>query len=55
VVAAGYNAYGQCDVCDWTDIVRVATGLGHTLGLKTDGAMVSVGLNNAGQCDIGDW
>ena len=43
VVAVGTNDYGQCDVGDWTDIIQVATGGRHTVGLKSDGTVVAAG------------
>jgi len=55
VVAVGDNAYGQCDVGGWTDIVRVAAGLYHTVGVESDGTLVAVGDNTYGQCDVGGW
>jgi uncharacterized repeat protein (TIGR02543 family) len=33
----------------------VATGLKHTVGLKSDGMVVAVGDNYYGQCNIFDW
>jgi hypothetical protein len=33
----------------------VATGLFHTLGIKSDGTVVAAGLNEDGQCNVGDW
>lgn len=35
VTAVGDNKYGQCDVNGWRDIVAVAAGSYHTVGLKT--------------------
>ena len=37
------------------DIVEIAAGSHHTVGLKSDGTVVAVGLNNYGQCDVTDW
>lgn len=48
VVAIGDNKYGQCDVDDWRDIVRVATGDWYTVGLKADGSIVITGQNEPG-------
>ena len=33
----------------------IAAGYRHTLGLKSDGAVVSVGDNEYGQCDVSGW
>ena len=52
-VAVGSNSDGKCN--EWTDIVAVAAGWYHTVGLKTDGTVVAVGLNNSGQCDVSGW
>ena len=51
----GYNEYGQCNVGNWTDIVQVAAGGWHTVGLKADGTVVALGDNEYGQCDVGNW
>ena len=45
----------------WRDIVAVAAGSSHTVGLKRDGTVVAVGSNKeykqnyAGQCDVSGW
>jgi alpha-tubulin suppressor-like RCC1 family protein len=33
----------------------VAAGSGHTMGLKSDGTVVSVGHNLYGRCDVNGW
>jgi hypothetical protein len=55
VVALGQNDNGQCDVSNWTDIIQVAAGRYHTVGLKADGTVVTVGYDNYGQCDVANW
>ncbi|MDH4269896.1 MAG: hypothetical protein OEV52_06325 [Dehalococcoidia bacterium] len=55
VVAVGSNAYGQCNVVGWTDIIQVSAGDWHTVGLRTDGTVVAVGDNTYGQCNVVDW
>jgi alpha-tubulin suppressor-like RCC1 family protein len=55
VAAVGWNEYGQCNVRDWRDIVAVAAGCAHTIGLKSDGTMIAVGDNEYGQCDVSSW
>ncbi|MEH7413691.1 RCC1 domain-containing protein, partial [Neobacillus drentensis] len=55
VAAVGLNEYGQCNVCDWRDIVAIAAGCSHTIGLKSDGTVVAVGDNEYGQCDVSGW
>jgi hypothetical protein len=54
VVAVGYNDE-RCDVGGWTDIIRVAAGRYHTVGLKSDGSVLAVGDNASGRCDVGGW
>jgi alpha-tubulin suppressor-like RCC1 family protein len=51
----GDNSYGQCDVGNWTDIIQVAAGYGHTVGLKSDGTVIAVGGNQWGQCNVSGW
>ncbi len=51
----GYNAFGQCDVDSWNNIVQVAAGQWHTVRLKSDGTVVAVGSNERGQCNTADW
>jgi alpha-tubulin suppressor-like RCC1 family protein len=55
VTAVGLNDSGQCDVSGWTDIIQIAAGYDHTVGLKADGTVVATGYNHYGQCDIGGW
>ncbi len=54
-MAVGLNDNGQINVGAWTDIVAVAAGWNHTVGLKSDGTVVAVGLNDKGQIDVGAW
>ena len=54
-VASGSDGAGQCDVADWTDIVAVAAGASHTVGVRADGTCVASGSDGAGQCDVADW
>ena len=57
VVATGYNAYGQCNVSEWsnTTIISIAAGSNHTVGLKADGTVVAMGRNDDGQCNVSHW
>ncbi|MEH7252026.1 RCC1 domain-containing protein, partial [Neobacillus niacini] len=55
VVAVGLNKHGQCNVSSWRDIVAIAAGCAHTIGLKSDGTVVAVGDNEYGQCDVSSW
>lgn len=42
-------------VSDWQDIVAVAAGNQHLLGLKKDGTVVAAGKNQDLQCEVDDW
>ena len=57
VVAVGSNAYGQCDVEDWTDIVAISAGGDYTVGLKTDGTVVAVSkeYQKDPKLDVENW
>ena len=48
VVAIGDNTYGQCEVSNWKDIVKVATGDWYTVGLQKNGEIVITGSNTPG-------
>ena len=39
----------------WRDIVSIAVGNSHTVGLKADGTVVAVGRNYDGRCDVSGW
>ena len=45
----------EFEVGDWTDIIQVAAGVAHTVGLKSDGTVVAVGYNEYGCCNVGGW
>ncbi|MDR2568988.1 MAG: protein kinase [Oscillospiraceae bacterium] len=56
VVIVGWDERdGQFDVADWQDIIAVAGGRFHTVGLKPDGTVVAIGLEYYGQLDVSDW
>ena len=67
VVAAGNNEYGQCNVENWKNIVAIAAGQYHTIGLTKDGYVVSTQFPSDqdnlfvdsdrchGQTDVEDW
>jgi hypothetical protein len=55
VVAVGASGSGQCNVGNWTGIIQVAAGGGHTVGVKANGTVVAVGDNDSGQCNVSDW
>jgi alpha-tubulin suppressor-like RCC1 family protein len=54
-VAVGSNDAGQCNVADWREIVAVAAGSTHTLGLRVDGSVVATGSSEYRQCDVTGW
>ena len=51
----GDNQDGQCDVANWRDIVAIAAGAGHTVGLKKNGVVIVTGFNMCGECSVEDW
>ena len=61
MVAVGWNEHGQCNVSDWKDIVAIAAGSVHTVGLRGDGTVVATEFiggpiyYNCGQCNVSDW
>ena len=64
VIATGDNYYGQCNVQDWQNIISVAAGLQHSVGLKADGTVVATNFVEysgeaaepyTGQCDVEGW
>ena len=46
---------GQLNVSHWRNIVAVAAGYQHSVGLCDDGTVVAVGDNSFGQCEVSDW
>ena len=46
---------GQCNVNNWHDIIAIAAGDTHTVGLRSDGTVVATGDNQCGQCNVSDW
>ena len=55
VVAAGTTAEENNALAGWVDIVAIAKGSGHTVGLKSDGTVVACGNNDDGECNVEDW
>ena len=39
----------------WTDIVQVAAGYDHVVGLKADGTVMADGKNKEGECNVSKW
>ncbi|HTF88846.1 MAG TPA: RCC1 domain-containing protein, partial [Planctomycetota bacterium] len=52
IVAAGYNAYGQCNVPTLPSgsFVEVSGGFSHTMGRTNEGLLLGWGDNSSGQC-----
>jgi alpha-tubulin suppressor-like RCC1 family protein len=42
-------------VSEWVDIVAISAGGRHTLGLRSDGTIVTTGSNAEGQRNVSDW
>ena len=40
---------------EWTDIIAIAAGSEHTVGLRRDGTVVAVGNNEHGACNVNSW
>lgn len=58
VVVGTIRAFGNGDLGQLEfspllgNVVRVAAGVWHTVGLKGDGSVIAWGLNSAGQCEV---
>ena len=39
----------------WRDIVAIAAGTAHTVGLRADGGVVATGSNSHGQLEVETW
>lgn len=65
VDAVGDNTFGQCNVKEWTNIVAIAAGDWHTVGLKADGTVITTRPDEetlkqypdlyTGACNVGEW
>ena len=55
VVAMGDNLYGQLNVDGWRNIVELADGKYHTVGLKADGTVAATGGNGFGELNVDGW
>lgn len=47
--------WGDGELADWTDLVMIALGKEHVVGLKSDGTCVACENNKYGQCNVSDW
>lgn len=43
------------DISSWKDILMLASGEFHVVGLSVDGSVSAVGNNSYGQCDVDEW
>ena len=43
------------EMATWTDIISVAAGESHVVGLKSDGTVVATGDNWCGMCNVQKW
>lgn len=55
VISGGSNTNLACLTSLWKNIVQIAGGDKHIVGLKEDGTVVAVGDNYFGQCNVGSW
>lgn len=59
VTSSTDNQFKQCNVSGWTDIVAVAAGDWHTVGLKSDGTVVATGwlkdASSENACSVSEW
>ena len=39
----------------WHDIIAIACGYEHLVGLRADGSVCAAGRNTRGECDVSDW
>lgn len=58
-LAVGHNKHHQCDLQGWRDIVEVAVGNYHTVGLRADGTVITNKVEgfwtSFGQDKTDDW
>ena len=40
---------------EWSNIIAIAAGECHTVGLKADGTVVATGFNKQEQCNVSEW
>ena len=52
-LATGNNQFGQCDLSGWTNLIAVACGETHTVGLRSDGTVLATGRDAKAQ--VGKW
>ncbi len=52
VTVIGQDDYEQCATEEWSNIIAIALGDDHIIGLTADGSLVFAGDNSYGQCDL---
>ena len=55
LLLAGTDLHGPCEVDDWTDVVKVFSAGGFTLGVRRDGTALATGANMYGECNLAGW
>lgn len=55
LVSDGTLRHGTYYKADWQELIAVAEGENHTVGLMKNGTVVALGTNSYGQCDVEDW
>ncbi len=53
--AQEYACAAACDVGNWENVVQVAAGVSHTLGLKTDGTVYYAGEDARHRAQVESW
>ena len=49
------RASDSASVLTWSDVLSVAVGDGHIVGVRRNGSVVATGSNSFGQCDVASW
>ncbi len=55
VVATGSNGQGECNVSGWSDIVGIAAGVRHSVGLKGNGTLAMAGALPVDRTLMAGW
>ncbi len=53
--ALGSSVKEKANLSDWGDLVAVAAGYDHSVGLKADGTLVTKGTNAKGERSVSSW
>ncbi len=54
-LAATSEDAALASVASWKNIIYLAAGQGHVLGLDVNGCVIAAGENSQGQCDVHTW